>query len=124
MNERQESLDKIRKAYENKELGFQKGADYCLYYCSETDSHCAVGVLIGKDENLMNRYGNIKYPFKDTDMGIISDAMNHKGISEFKGLNISELEELQNHHDNLISARKEDKDKYEKRFKDYLYSLT
>ena len=124
MNERQESLNKIRKAYENKELGFQKGATMCMYYCSKTDSHCAVGVLIGKDEELMSRYGDIASPFKDTYMVKISDAMNHKGISEFKGLNISELEELQYHHDNLIGAWKENKDKYEKRFKEYLYSLT
>lgn len=124
MNERQESLNKIRKAYENKELGFQKGATMCRYYCSETDSHCAVGVLIGKDEELMSRYDNIEYPFKNTYMVKISDAMSHKDISEFKGLNVSELEKLQSYHDDLIGAQKENKDKYEKRFKDYLYSLT
>ena len=124
MNERQESLNKIRKAYENKELGFQKGATQCLYYCSKTDSHCAVGVLIGKDEELMSRYGNIEYPFENTYMGIISDAMSHKDISEFKGLNVSELGLLQTYHDDLIGAQEENKDKYEKRFKKYLYSLT
>lgn len=124
MNERRESLDKIRKAYENKELGFQKGATQCLYYCSKTDSHCAVGVLIGKDEELMSRYGNIESPFKDTYMGKISDAMSDKDISEFKGLNVSELEKLQSYHDHLVGVPKENKDEYEKRFKEYLYSLT
>ena len=123
MNERQESLNKIRKAYENKELGFQKGATMCRYYCSETDSHCAIGVLIGKDEELMNEYGNILYPFKDSWEEEIREVMSHIGISEFKGLNVNELGLLQTYHDDLIGARKENKDKYEKRFKDYLYSL-
>ena len=89
MNERQESLNKIRKAYENKELGFQKGATQCLYYCSKTDSHCAIGVLIGKDENLMDKDGDIMYPFKDSWEEEIREVMSHIGISEFKGLNVS-----------------------------------
>ena len=96
----------------------------CRYYCSKTDSHCAIGVLIGKDEDLMDKDGDIMYPFKDSWREGIYNAMSDTDISEFKGLNVSELEKLQYYHDRLIGAGKENKDKYEKRFKEYLYSLT
>lgn len=115
---RSEALDKIKAAYETKQLGFQRGTSYCRYYDKRTDSCCAVGVLV-KDEALFNEDGNQSVPFNLESYSDIRYAMNQEDLTELHGLSILELSELQRLHDGLI--RKDGT--YESDFKEYLYSL-
>lgn len=123
ISERQKSLNKIRKAFEQGKLGFQKGAKSCLYYDSATDSKCAVGVLINARSKLKNSEGDIDCPFKQSRFGgqSIGAALDEAGLDSFKGLTRDELQELQEAHDGIIhygeSSGRLD------RFKFYLYSL-
>lgn len=125
--ERKESIEAIKKAYEKGILGFQRGASTCKYYDSNTDSFCAVGVLIERrssdDEDILR-------PFSDSFYESIDEAMKEKKIEEFKGLTINELKELQRLHDNVviygrskIPRYNDVRKKYINEFKDYLYSL-
>jgi len=135
MNIREQSLNIIKSAYENKELGFQKGATSCLYYDPKTDSCCAVGLLV-KEESLFDEDGMQTYPFDFGDVferekeEDIEGAMTKLNLDSFKGLTKAELDELQVLHDCLI-VRPTDfyrlyTIKYVKKqeaFKKYLYSL-
>lgn len=118
MTEREESIQKIKEAYENKELGFQKGATNCLYFDAKTGSHCAVGVLLDIDELKFEENGNLEHPFLGNPESTIREAMEAESLEEFKGLDIAELEELQNRHDEVLRGLS-----YEFDFKDYLYNL-
>jgi hypothetical protein len=122
---RQESINKIKTAFENKQLGFQKGAMSCKYYCAISDSHCAIGVLIGKDQELINESGDIHLPLKDIKESKIELALDRDKKSEMFGLSRNELQSLQELHDNcvgknlygdILNQRIEE-------FKNYLYSL-
>lgn len=127
---REESLNLIKSAYENKELGFQKGATSCRYYDPKSDSCCAVGVLV-KDESLFETNGVQNYPFdfgnisEDDKKEAIFEAMTILNLDSFKGLTKKELSRLQSFHDNLIHRPSDHREYIEdhKRFKDYLYSL-
>lgn len=120
MTEREQSLKLIREAYENKELGFQKGAKTCLYYDSKTDSCCAVGVLV-KNERLFDSDGDQEYAFRERQNDpSIEDCMDDLDMKEYKGLTLEELTRLQSLHDRMVAFYSETK---EKNFKDYLYSL-
>ena len=116
---RKEAIEKIKKAYENKELGFQRGADICSYYDSKTDSCCAVGVLV-KDESLFDTYGNQDMAFADTNGAEIDLEMINRGLDELYGLSIDELKQLQIRHDGLINRNS---GYSEQDFKHYLYGL-
>lgn len=120
---RKQALKKIRTAYENKELGFQKGAKSCLYYCSDTESHCAIGVLVGKNEDLMSIDGNINYAFKKYELkaNSIGSLLAYNKLKEYCGLKAEELVKLQNLHDQIINNRYNSI--YEEEFREYLYSL-
>jgi len=120
---RQQALSKIRKAYENKQLGFQKGATICMYYDKKTNSHCAVGVLIGKKKSLMDEDGNIEAPFTVGGETMIGDALCEKDITSFCGLSKTELTQLQRLHDNIINCCEINEKERKDNFKTYLYSL-
>ena len=109
---RTESINKIKLAYENKELGFQRRAKNCEYYNEETDSYCAIGVLFKHDEGLRESLGNY----------FICTTMDNWGLDTFKGLTRKEALTLQEKHDILIGGTSKPA-KREEEFKDYLYSL-
>lgn len=121
MSEREKSLNKIKRAYDNLELGFQRGAVYCKYYDAETDSKCAVGALFSKEEILsvnINGY----YCNNDLASSNVSSQVDYK---PFKGLTVTELETLQQNHDLLISDNLLSDIWFEhlENFEQYLFSL-
>lgn len=120
---RKEALCKIKIAFENNELGFQRFASGCRYYDRATNSHCAVGILIGKDIDLMDLEGNIDEPFAQLNGAFysIENSMIYLEMDTFHGLDISELNTLQSLHDDLVGTST-DKNKLLK-FETYLYSL-
>jgi hypothetical protein len=120
--ERKESIEAIKNAYENEKLGFQNGMSSCKYYDAKTDSYCAVGVLIGYDDSLINDLGNIEKPFKNADYCEIKLSMENAGLTKLYGLTIDELDRLQILHDHIINSVRY-RSKKENDFKDYLYSL-
>lgn len=123
---RKQALNKIRTAYENKELGFQKGAEMCRYYDAESDSHCAIGVLVGKKKELIEGNGDIYYPFIGAQREAIDEALDVKGRFMWFGLHKKELSQLQRLHDNIINWNIESDEPYHAlkvKFKVYLYSL-
>ena len=120
---RKQAIARIKKAYENEELGMQKGMIYCKYYCHKTDSHCAVGVLIGKKKELIDFYGVIEIPFKGTHEPQIHRAMSALNTKIFHGLSLDELKTLQDLHDNACQCDDVEKQYYINDFKTYLYSL-
>jgi hypothetical protein len=120
---RKQAIARIKKAYENEELGMQKGMYHCRYYCHTTDSHCAVGILIGKKKGLIDRYGDIEVPFKGTISAAIKKAMYDLNKNTFCGLSVEELQNLQELHDESCQCGDEVKQDYMNRFKTYLYSL-
>lgn len=126
MTERQKSIDKIKKAFENKELGYQRGATTARYYDKRSDSCCAVGVLMDlNNEDLFDGNGNVNYPFTGTSSYGIKYSMTEAEIDSLFGLTKDELGKLQFHHDQCLSyAKNLDLLQYEQKFKDHLYSLT
>lgn len=120
---RTQALKKIRTAFKQGELGFQNGATKCLYYDKKTDSYCAVGVLIGENESVMNSNGDIDRPFKQCIRGGIESAMSALDKETYCGLNIVELGNLQMLHDNIIGHRYEDTTGREQQFENYLFGL-
>ena len=121
MSEREESLNKIKRAYDNLELGFQRGARVCKYYDAETDSKCAIGSLFSKKEILSVNI-NGSYCITDSTIASVSSQINYK---PFKGLTVKELEKLQRKHDLLISANLLSDIWFKRleRFEKYLFSL-
>ena len=126
MTERQKSIDKIKKAFENKELGYQRGAMTARYYDKRSDSCCAVGVLMDlNNEDLFDDNGNVNYPFTGIDSYGIKYAMTDAEIDTLFGLTKDELGTLQHNHDMCLShAKSSALPLHEQRFKDHLYSLT
>lgn len=126
---RLQAINKIKKAYETKQLGFQKGATSCLYYDKKSDSCCAVGVLLRKDKKLLNTQGDRNAVFRaglDVDSYTIGAQMKAVNKSSFHGLDIDELKTIQILHDGVIQMNdcgEELKNKKEISFKDYLYAL-
>jgi len=121
MSERQDSIAKIKLAYENKELGFQKDVGFCRYYDKRSDSHCAVGVLVGKNKKLMDACGDIEEPFEGSYSGDIEGGLQDISVESYWGLLSCELIKLQKLHDRLVGSTYTIK--REKKFKNYLYSL-
>ena len=126
MTIRQESIAKIKKAFENNELGYQKDASGARYYDKASNSCCAVGVLMDRsDKALFNANGNIEYPFVGGNDYGIAFAMGEIDMDELYGLTRWELGELQSKHDSCLSHNKSPNTlpRYVREFKDYLYSL-
>ena len=119
---RKEAIEKIKRAYENKELGFQRGAADCVYYDNKTDSCCAIGVLV-KDESLFDDVGDQIYPFHNTLSNTIDDYILKNNIDGLFGLTNEELCMLQHRHDILIGCSSYLGDIDDEDFKKYLYSL-
>ena len=137
---REESINLLKKAYENKELGFQKGAQFCTYWDSETFSACAIGALMGYGERYkpFTREGaagaflgsleltkeekyNIYEDFNfDQSVRCLGRIIN---LEDIFGLKQEELEQIQKRHDALVGHNVCDVEGKEKQFKDYLYSL-
>ena len=115
---RKESLKLMKDAFNNKELGAQKGASACRYYDSKTDSHCIIGVLVGKNVNLMDDKGDI--PALPNTSGYISSYMRKNNIDTFNGLTLLEAEKLQLLHDKALDYKSI---KYLNELESYLFSL-
>lgn len=95
LQERKESLNKIRRAYARLELGFQRGASRCTYYDEKTDSKCAVGVLFDRNELVSHE--------RCLNDNVGDDIAAQLGNTKvFKGLYADELINLQDLHDVLI----------------------
>lgn len=121
---RLEAVNKIKHAYENKLLGFQNQANKCLYYDHVSNSHCAVGVLIGKDKELMRGDGSIESPFKRCGgFASINNCMDYLELNEWNGLTIGELSKLQGLHDSIINCSSLNYDERHDKFKDFLYNI-
>ena len=120
MMNRKQAISKMKKAFEAGELGFQKGAKSCKYYDKKTDSHCAIGLLIGKKEKLMDVHGDINSPFVLGDSGSIENSMDILKMETYCGLTKDELGTLQSRHD--VTVNHLTRDRIE-RFKSYLYNL-
>lgn len=112
---RHEAIKTIIIAYENKELGFQKGAQSCKYYDVESDSCCVIGILLDIDKMKKDSYGNV---IEYLDHQGISAILNKLNAKSLHGLSYSECGELQSLHDGIILG-----DNHEYEFKDYIYSL-
>ena len=117
---REQSLKLMRDAFNNGQLGAQKGASGCRYYDKATDSHCIIGVLVGKNLDLMNGKGNISE--LPNDNGYIKYYMKDNKIDTFNGLTLFEASELQSLHDNALDFKCEPSRL--QALKDYLFSLT
>ena len=116
LTQRQKSIKMIQNTYNKGKLGFQKGAKSCLYYDTETESFCAVGVLVCNEmEQEEDRY----YPFEGVSHEQIGCAMTELNMNKYKGLTINELEKLQSLHDNIINHNANPN-----KFTEYLFSLT
>lgn len=102
MNARQKSIKKLKDAIKNKTLGmYQNDLDMCLYYHKETDSCCAVGLLLDAKENFdKDMRGNVNL-IEGEEM--ISDILHNKLIENETGLTNDELIILQNLHDVVIN---------------------
>ena len=126
---RLQAINKIKKAYETKQLGFQKGATSCLYYDKSSDSCCAVGVLVRKDKKLLNPQGDRNAVFRaglDANSYTIESQMRAVNKSSFHGLDIDELRKIQKLHDEVVQTRgcgEERRNEKEISFKEYLYAL-
>lgn len=117
LTQRQKSIKMIQDAYNKGKLGFQKRAKDCLYYDPNTESFCAVGVLVC---NGRKRKKEVRNPFKNCKHQTISTAMKSLGLDEYKGLTIDELAKLQELHDQIINTGYYIADI---NFKNYLFSL-
>jgi len=116
---REESLKLMRDAFNKGQLGAQKGASGCRYYDAETDSHCIIGVLIGKNRDLMNDLGNIiQLPNNNS---FISWYMDDYGLDTFNGLTMEEAKSLQSLHDRALDLESKE---ILNDLKTYLFSLT
>jgi len=120
---RRNAINKIREAYETGQLGFQKGAIHCSYYDSFSDSHCAVGVLIGKKKKLMNGFGNIEYPFLNNKGYCISSAMELANLERLHGMTRKELHVLQALYDLVLGDSNSRREYHIGKFESFLYCL-
>jgi len=116
---RKESLKLMRDAFNNGQLGAQRGASACRYYDAKTDSHCIIGVLVGKNLDLMNDRGNISH--LPSNCGFIGYYMDDNKLDTFNGLTRGEAWHLQELHDRTIDY---DSKSYLNDLKTYLFSLT
>ena len=102
MNARQKSIQILQDAVKNKTLGAYKGAKDCRYYDKVTDSCCAVGTLIPREELMqyVDDSGNVSVigGFEE-----ISHILNGNVLNNNTGLTKEELTQLQIHHDDIIS---------------------
>jgi len=116
LTQRQKSIKMIQNTYNKGKLGFQKGAKSCLYYDTETESFCAVGVLVC---NEMEQEEDRDYPFEGVPHEQIGLAMAQLNMNEYKGLTRGELKKLQSLHDEIVNFKVNPN-----KFTEYLFSLT
>jgi len=135
MNQRQKSIEKIQKAYEGFKLGFQKGAEGCVYFDRQTKSCYAVGILVSKKDLTSSGEGFTTRNLKDGESwfdfeGPIDHVMFQNEIKEYKGLTLRELITLQNLHDKVVTSYNMNLDKPDlkryfdriAKFEEYLYN--
>lgn len=103
MKERIKSLNKIKRAYETGQLGFQKDANTCINYDSESDIRCNMAMLVAKNKQIYDGYGRITRPFLDCFSYNISTAINDLSVEYQEGLSCDELVILQGLHDEIVS---------------------
>lgn len=118
MNKRLESINKLKEAMRNETLGIHKGADGCCYFDADTQSCCAVGLLLDDvpksgDESL--KYINNKETIED---------VLYSGYENNTGLTNNELIKLQGLHDAGINATGSVRDLQIKRLNDYIKELS
>jgi len=103
MNTREKSIQILKDAVANKTLGAYKGATGCRYYDKATDSCCAVGALILREELMknVNEDGDVRTLIKDG-QGDIKDILAEDNWQNNTGLTDDELIELQRKHDDII----------------------
>lgn len=121
---RENTIDIIKKAYEDGKLGFQRGATSCVYYDYSTDSCCAIGIaakeygfIDTKEKPLNNIVANFAY--EGYDISALEDYLiTDDRPNEIFQLSFDEALELQKLHDSVLEQYKNEID-----FKEYLYSL-
>ncbi len=119
---REESLNIIKTAYETGKLGFQKNAQACRYYDSDSDSCCVIGVLLDLSKCPRDKYNNVSslvHNSKSMDHDIES-VMIRFNISKFMGFSRFEVSKLQIFHDHCVNYYSSE---HEKIFMEYIYSL-
>lgn len=106
MNARQKSIQILQDAVKNKTLGAYKGATACRYYDKTTDSCCAVGALIPREELMqhVNEYGDVD-TFVEGVYGSIDRILNYGKWYNITGLTNDELLKLQESHDDIVVHR-------------------
>ena len=109
MVKREESIKRMRKAFEEGRLGFQMDSDKCTYYDSKTNSCCIIGsIFIDPDEYAENNSGDIdtleKFGYNSEYCGIeeILEDIDCYDEDFNTGLYPSELSKLQELHDKLL----------------------
>lgn len=119
MNARQKSIQILQDAVKNKTLGAYKGATVCRYYDKATDSCCAVGALIPREELMLNldEVGNVSSLFRDG-CGNIASILESDKWENSTGLSDMELIKLQDLHDIIITGNQDPI-----RFESYVASL-
>lgn len=103
MNARQKSIKILQDAVKNKTLGAYKGAMVCRYYDKATDSCCAVGALIPREELMQNvdKHGDVE-SLGFEGLGAIGDALTYGKWKNNTGLTNVELIHLQREHDDVV----------------------
>lgn len=122
--ERQISIEKLNEAIQNKSLScYKENVNHCFYYHRDSDSCCAIGVLVPKEQLFSNLDfdGDCNSFIKEAD-GPIGDHLFVIGADSMFGLNSHELINLQRLHDDCISNKKH-KDSYIRRLENFVRGL-
>lgn len=100
---REKSIKLLKEAVKNKSLGCYVGATNCRYYDSETDSRCAVGAIIPNEVIKLNldEYGDCDRFIPTISGESVKDQL--VGKTEYQGMSVYELIELQSLHDIIIT---------------------